>query len=219
MHIDWIVSITIFLVAIAYAFSYYVSFFDTGLEADPDAAFEAIMKELKTEVIETPAIFETSEPEGFRLIYSPFPFEAPQEDIRVHDSEGKKLGCMLAGGRLYWLANTSIGRNRYRVSFANGTAGGCSSFFQAANESLASLMLQERGMEFSREKIERLMASGYESLKKSLGLPDFRLELEAGGSRSSYGQALPGNRNIFSRESKGRVYETGEKVSLRMMVW
>lgn len=219
MHIDWIVSISIFLVAIAYAFSYYVSFFDTGLEANPDAAFEAIMKELNTEVTEMPAIFETSEPVGFRLLYSPFPFGAAQESVRVYDSQGRRLGCMLAGERLYWLANTSIGKNRYRVSFANGTSGGCSSFFQTVGESLASLMLQEKSIEFSREKMENMMASDYESLKKRLGLPDFRLEIETGGSRSSYGPALPGNRNIFSREAEGRVYETGEKISLRMMVW
>lgn len=224
MDIDWVVAIGIFLVFLAWSFSYYLDLFDFGL-ADlsgvADINREKIVNFLSADVYRIPVKFYSENgTSGSVLKARGFWYSGEKNSTRVM-SGNVYLQCEISGDDLYWEANLLSGNNYFYIEFANiNTTRNCSASLQTNQANLTIPWVAERKKLVSMAKINNMTNTSYSGFKGILGIAeDFRIELNTSLWSTAYGKNLGGNVNRHVRSFTGHIWEWNQPINITIYIW
>ncbi len=219
VEIDGIVAVAIFLLFIAWSFTYYSNI---GSGSDTAVISESVNAKiigyLKPEGYRVLLKYPASSPKSGAVLYFDYMWEFGKETTMVYKGSSQ-LPCQISGNTVYFQADLTAGNNYFLMTYSNETGTGCSSTISLADIDRTSVLLKEKESIVSEKKINEMKAMGYEEFKKHIGANnDFRVELSRGGSTETLGKALPKG-SIYSAKTISRVRETGQDIEIRTFIW
>lgn len=225
MNIDWTITIAVFLLFVAWSFTFYSSLVTTSsqpLGIIADDVENRILKFLTIDSYEVLIRVNSSVQASNAVLF--FNFTWPDETknaTRIY-SGNTLLGCTITGNTVYWrsdLVNASL--NYFTMTFSNRTAAmNCSASFAIVNETQAIPWAMEKRRLLSQNRTDTMNSTEYNIFRESLGITnEFRIEINTTGNITAYGQTLPVVRNVFVRESWTKVEEDNQEAKMSIMVW
>jgi hypothetical protein len=222
MNVDWAVAVSVFLVFIGIGMAYYWGLFETDSNAiglSLDTVNSKVLDYLTVDSWKVPVRY-TSSAAGLAVMYLDFSWpQGTKNSTRILDS-GLPLSCMFQGNRLYFEADVEQGDNDFLMTFANvSESPACNSILDTANSNASLPMASEKSRTVSQSRIDQLLASDYGQFRQSLGITrNVRIEIDSGVT-STYGPQPPQYTNTYVRETRSLIQETGQPVTVRVMVW
>ncbi len=222
MNFDWAVAVSVFLIFIGIGFAYYWGLFETN--SDPigislDTVNGKAIGFLSVDSWSTPVRYNSSGA-GLQTLYLDFSWpEGTRNSTRILDS-GLPLDCMLQGGRLYFQANVENGDNDFLMTFSNTSEPpACGSIFETTDANQSIAWASERSVRISQSRISQMLATEYGQFRQSLGITrNMRIEMDS-GTTAAYGPSPPQYTNTHVKETNSMIQETGQPVTVRVMVW
>ncbi len=219
MNLDWAIAVSVFLIFIALGFSYYWSLF----EAQPGTAQDSlefvnqkVLGFLQVDSWKVPVRYNSSNP-GIAVLYFDFQWpDGTRNSTRILDS-GLELDCMLQGDRVYFQASVEEGENYFDLTFANMSSPiACDSFLDTQNSNQTTPLALDKSRSVSQSSISQMLATEYVKFRQSLEIArNFRVE----AGTQSYGPSSPPYSNTYVKETQSIVQETGQPITVRVMVW
>jgi hypothetical protein len=222
MNFDWAVAVSVFLIFIGMGFAYYWGLFEAN--PDPigislDSMNSKVLGFLEVDSWETPVRYNSSAA-GLQILYLDFSWPSGTENsTRILDS-GLPLDCMLQAGRLYFQANADEGDNDFLMTFSNASGPpACDYILETAGANQSVPWASEMFRRISQSRISQMLATEYVQFRQYLGITrNFRVEIDS-GSTSAYGPQAPNYTSTYVRETHSQMQETGQPVTVRVMVW
>lgn len=229
MNVDWIITIVFFLIFVAWAFTFYASLFTekaAPLEEAVDTVNDKMLNFLMLDVYKVPIKFNSSNETNNSVLFFNFTWpDGTKNSTRIFQ-DSSSLPCQIIDnvydGTIYWEANlTNLTFNYFSMQFSNKTSNlSCSYSFSKGNETQAMPWVMEKKRLVSQDKINEMTNSSYGNFKNSLSISrDFRIELNISGTETNYGLTEPLIRNVYVKETGSKIEETGENVTIRVLVW
>lgn len=222
MDLDWVVAIVMFLVFLSWGFIYYSQF--SVQAVDMESALvrvsDGVMDFLEVEVYNMPVRFYSENNTAGSILYSIYTWPKGSKNSTEVLSGGVSLPCMFLGDILYWQSALDIGYNYFLVEFSTvNTTLNCDSSLVLGEESQAIPDSIQKSKRVSQSKVDEMLGSDYQEFKSMLGIEsDFRLEIE-NSSASGFGPKPPGNVNVYVRTHNAIVLESGDEITIRVLVW
>ena len=222
MNVDWAIAVSVFLVFIGIGMAYYWGLFETDSNAiglSLDTVNKQVLDYLTVDSWKVPVRY-TSPTAGLAVIYLDFSWpEGTKNSTRIMDS-GLELDCMLQGDRLYFEANVQEGDNDFLMAFANVSESlACNSVLETADANASLPMASEKTRTVSQSRLDQLLGMDYSQFRQSLGITrNLRIEIDS-GTTSAFGPVPPQYTNTYVRETRSLIQETGQPVTVRVMVW
>jgi hypothetical protein len=216
------VAVSVFILFIGIGFAYYWGLFEAN--PDPvgislDSVNGKVLSFLEVDSWSAPVRYNSSAA-GLQTLYLDFTWpEGTKNSTRILDS-GLPLDCMLQDGRLYFEANVEEGDNDFLMTFSN-TIGPpeCDSILETAGANQSIPWASEKSLAVSQSRITQMLSTEYSQLRQSLGIArNFRVEIDS-GTTSAYGPSPPNYTSTYVRETHSIIQETGQPVTVRVMVW
>jgi len=225
MNIDWIVTIALFLVFVAWSFTFYASLFTekgTPLQEEIDTVNDKIMDFLKIDVYNVPIRYNSTNETENAVLYLNFTWPSGTKNSTRILQDSTSLSCQFIGDTVYWqadLINTTF--NYFSMQFSNKTASlNCTSSFSIQDELKTISWAMEKKKLVSQGKIDEMTALSYTDFKNNLSISrDFRVEINISGTETNYGKTLPLVRDIYVKETESELEETGDNLNVRVLVW
>jgi hypothetical protein len=219
MNVDWAVAVSVFLVFVGIGFAYYWGFFEDrpdSIGISLDDANRKVLDFLTVDSWKVPVRYNSSSA-GIVVMYFDFQWpEGTKNSARILDS-GLPLSCMFQGDRLYFQADVQNGNNDFEVTFANISSPMlCNSALDTSGSYPAVPWVSEKTRLVSQSRIDQMLGTDYSQFRQSLEiLRNFRVE----AGTSSYGPSAPSYTNTYVKETRSLIQETGQPVTVRVMVW
>jgi hypothetical protein len=223
MNVDWLVAITTFLVLVIFAFNYYSAFFtaDTDMSTQVTMIQNSVFGMVQADTSRLPVHYNSTEALPGKVLYFDYQWpENTKNSARVSLS-GSSLQCTFVGDRLYFLSDVNEGPNVFVVSYVEGDFPlGCDDSFTVQDESKAVPWVPETVKQVTQETIDSLRLVGYSEFRNSIGvMRDFRIEFVNASGTLEYGRKVPENINVYVSEKNSRLFDTGEDMRVRVLVW
>ncbi|MCX6814267.1 MAG: hypothetical protein NTY20_01260 [Candidatus Aenigmarchaeota archaeon] len=222
MNVDWAVAVSVFLIFVGIGMAYYWGLFETNsnpVGTSLDIVNKKILDFLIIDSWKVPVRYNSSG-SGLAVLYLDFSWpEGTKNSTRILDS-GLPLSCMFQGDRLYFQANVQEGDNDFLMTFSNTSSPlACNSALETANSNASLPLASERSISVSQSNIDYMLATDYSQFRQSLGITrNFRVEIDS-GIVSFLGPQPPAFTNTYVKESRYLIQETGQPVTVRVMVW
>jgi len=223
MNLDWIFAIVAFMVFVGWGFSYYSSFFEEKADVfavEAEHINEKVTDFLSVDYHVLPVVFDSENDTSNKVLYFDYTWpEGTKNSTRVFSGE-QSLSCMIVGDKIYWQSDVTEGKNFFRLEFfhANTTLN-CDSEIPTENSSQAIPLVSEKKRMLSQEKIDTMLGMDYDEFRNSLDIHQrFRIELDTGVTET-YGPVPPTASSVYVKESRSRIAESGDSVSIRVLVW
>ena len=219
MNVDWAIAVSVFLVFIGLGFALYWGLFETNqnpVQPSLENVNQKVLDFLEVDSWRVPVTYNSSQPE-LAVLYLDFPWpEGARNSARILDS-GLELSCVLQGDRLYFEANVDEGENNFDLTFANVSSPlMCDSTLETAGANLSIPWASEKSVRISQSRISQMLATDYSRFRESLGISrNFRVQ----AGTSLYGPSPPAYTNTYARETRSMIQETGQPVTITIMVW
>ncbi len=224
MQIDSIVGIGVFLVFVAWSFNFYSLNFQEQAEPMRELAGtiqENIINYLEIDVYTIPVRFN-SPGTATTVLYTAFAWpEGTINSTKVKKS-GQSLGCEIQGDYIYWQNSLETGNNYFTLEIANTSVSrNCQASLNKSVTNHTFVYAKERMKLISQSRINSMAAMAYSSFKSTIGVSgaDFRVEIVNSTGTTSYGLAVPRNRDVYVPVSSNRLYESDESVNITISVW
>jgi hypothetical protein len=221
MNLDWAVAIGVFVLFVGWSFVYYTGFFTETVDISQglDSLTERVVESLEAAEYSMPVSHDSPEA-GQGILYADMLLPGVGEDqMRVLDSGGGELDCMLSGDRLYWEASLEAGENMFEIVYAEMDVGGCGDSFGTTGANQTFPLSAVKSTKLSQAILQGLQLTDYQEFRESLGIRN-NIRLEWGGNlQGSYGPEPPGNRDVFVREVSRPVLEFPGTVDIRVLAW
>jgi hypothetical protein len=218
MDVDWAVAISAFLIFVGVGFAFYWGLFETNQNPVQDSLNpinQKILNSLQVDYWKAPVSYNSSA-QGIAVLYFDYQWsEGTKNSARVLDS-GLPLSCMLEGDRLYFEADVQEGMNYFDLTFSNSSSVPCSYPLETGNSSQATPLAQEKSRAVSQSRISQMLGTEYTQFRQSLGIArNFRV----GIGSDMYGPQPPEKTNVYVKETHSIILETGQPVTIRVLVW
>ena len=221
-EIDGIVATAVFLLFVAWAFTYYsgIDVAGQGLMGNVlEAANTKIMGFLKPESYKVSLKYDSNANTSGSVVYFDYAWEFGKETTVVYKNNVQLL-CRLDGNRVYFMADLVQGSNYFSMAYTNEAGAGCGSDFSVSNNRQAEVLAKEKESMVSEKRMDELESADYESFKKQISMgSDFRVVMNRSGSMTVFGKDIPGNGNVYSKLTLSRIRESGENIEVRVFVW
>lgn len=225
MEIDSIIGIFVFLVFVAWAFSYYFALFEEegdqlGLVAEIER--EKITDFLSVNVYESPVKYDSPNDVNNGVLKAKSVwYSGEKSSTRIFSGE-QSLPCRISGDDLYWEADITSGSNYFRIQIADvNETMNCSGTFGISDSNLTIPWAFEKKTTLSLTRINEMESTDYDEFRDSLGInEDFRIKVGRETEDIEYGRSIPeGAINVNSKEFQNRLFETSEMVNVTIAVW
>jgi hypothetical protein len=219
MNVDWAIALSVFLIFIGIGMASYWGLFQINsnpVQSSLGPINQKILDSLMVDSWTTPVRYNSSG-SGITVMYFDFSWpEGTRNSTRMFYSN-LPLSCMLQGNRVYFEASVQEGDNDFEMTFANmGSPLMCDSVLETENANLSVPWASERTVRISQSRLDQLLASDYSQFRQSLGITrNFRVEAGA----VSFGPQPPQYTNTYVKESRYLIQETGQPITIRVMVW
>ena len=221
MNLDWAIAISAFLVFIGLGFGFYWTLFESNAnptQASLEPVNQKVLDFLEVDSWTVPIRYDSLADET-AVIYFGFSWpEGTRNSTRILDS-GLPLDCMLRGDSVYFQASVQQGANSFLMAFANVSSSSplyCTSVLETSNANLSIPWVSEKSVRISQEKIGQMLSTDYTQFRESLGIArNFRVGIDS----SFYGPQPPAYTNTYVRETHSLIQETGQPVTVRVLVW
>ncbi len=225
MKVDWIITMALFLAFVAWSFSFYMSLFTekaSPLEEAVDIIRDKIMDFLMIDSYRVPIRYNSTNETTNSILYFNFTWPAGTKSSARIFQDGTLLYCRVENDSIYWKADlTNLTYNYFEMRFSN-TSTGCSSgeIFIIENELQAIPWAMEKKKLVSQSKINEMTNASYNDFKNNLSITrDLRVEINVSGTETIYGKTLPLIRDVYVKETESELEDTGETVTVRVLVW
>jgi hypothetical protein len=222
MNVDWAIAVSVFLVFVGIGMTYYWGLFETNSNSvglSLDTVNKQVLDFLTVDSWKVPVRYSSSS-SGLAVMYFDFSWpEGTKNSARILDS-GLPLTCMLQGDRLYFEASLDQGGNEFLMTFANvSTPLACNAVLETSSAQAVLPLASEKSRTISQARIDQMLATDYNQFRQSLGITrNMRIEIDS-GTTSVYGPSPPQYTNTYVRETRSLIQETGQPVTVRVMVW
>ena len=219
MNVDWAIAVSVFLVFIGIGFAYYWGLFETNsnpVQASLEPVNGKVLGFLMVDSWNVPVRY-TSSGSGLEVLYLDFSWpEGTRDSTRILDSN-LPLSCMLQGDRVYFQADVQEGDNDFEMTFSNvSSPPACSYMLETADANQSVPWASEKSMRISQARVDQMLATDYSQFRQSLGIiRNFRVE----AGTSSYGPSPPQYTSTYVKETYSIIQETGQPITIRVMVW
>ncbi|MBU0530600.1 MAG: hypothetical protein ABIH52_03915 [Candidatus Aenigmatarchaeota archaeon] len=224
-HVDWLVTIGVFLSFVIWAFSFYMSFFpNTGTPASDfaDIINDKVLDFLFTESYSVPLRVNSTLEETDAIVNFTFIWPGDsKESTRIYSGVTIK-DCIISGDVVYFQSDlTNLTHNHFTITFSNlSMAQRCSGSFNTENATYAVPWSHEMIKIISQQKINEMTNQSFVDFRNNLSVNrDFRVEINASGVETNFGYPTPKNRNIYVRETFTKQEENNADTDIRVLVW
>jgi hypothetical protein len=238
VSIDWIMAMTVFILLVAWSFTYYAGLFDQASQPVSniaDTINDKIVDFLETDSYDVIVRHNLSAVQSDAIIHLNMTWpDQTQNTVQVHSgtSVGNNLTCNITNGELYWKSDLVAGENFFLVHFSNRTASlNCTStqaqvdiYASDINNTVAWAMVK-RNL-FAQSNIDRFNSTHasyieYNIFKSNENIErEFRVEIYNETSLLlAYGRILPLGSNVYTRETWSMIEESREKINMSVMAW
>lgn len=219
MNVDWAIALSVFLIFVGIGMISYWGLFQTSanpVQSSLDPINQKVLDFLTVDSWTAPVRYNSSG-SGTTVMYFDFSWPDGTRNSTQVLYSGLSLSCMLQGSRVYFEANVQEGDNYFEMTFANESSPVlCDSILETENANLSIAWASERAVRISQSRLDQLLASDYSQFRGSLEITrNFRVEAGA----VSFGPSPPQYTNTYVKESRYLIQETGNPVTIRVMVW
>lgn len=224
-HIEWIITIGVFLSFVVWSLSFYFSFFPDEPTLTPhfaDLINEDIKEFLFVETYAVPIKFNSSVQEPDQEINFTYTWPVSSNTIRIYNSTGSTMPCIISGDVIYFQTNTvNTTYNFFRMTYSNlSMSARCTGSFGLENATEVVPFSAEMIKLISQNKINEMTNQSYDAFKQNLSIShNFRIEINESGTETNFGPTLPQSSNIYVRETFTKMEESGQDVDMRVLVW
>ena len=221
MNVDWAIAVSVFLIFISIGMASYWSLFETDSNAigiSLDSANSKVLGFLQVDSWATPVMYDSLG--GTEILYLDLTWPEGTKDSAMITDSGLALDCMFQGDRLYFLADVEPGSNGFLLTFANvSTTLVCGFTLETAGANLSLPLASEKSLRVSQARLDQMLGTEYAQFRQSLGITrNFRVEVDS-GTTTAYGPSPPQYTNTYVKETRSLIQETGQPVTIRVMVW
>ncbi len=225
MDVDWIVGVFVFIVFVAWSFSYYFALFEESenqFEIAVEIERNKIVDFLSVDVYESPVKYNSPGSVNDGVLKAKSVWYSGEKDSTKVFSGSEALPCRISGDDLYWQANLTNGFNYFKIQIANVNATlNCSGTFSISSSNLTTPWAFEKKTMLSLSKVYEMANMSYDGFRYLLGLnEDFKIKVERTGGDIEYGRSIPsGPVNVNSKEIERKIFETSEIANITIAVW
>lgn len=223
MNIDYPIALMVFIIILAWAFSFYFTLFK-----EKASVMETISKDISDRVVDfltnvvyiVPTEFDTENATSNVIMYMDYFFPFGTNTTRVFRDE-TPIDCMVSNHTVYWEDDLNAGNNYYTVRYSDlNTSMNCTADLNVSLANQTFPWAAEKEKRISKVKMNNMTSIGYAAFRDSLKVSrDFRLTLNYSGRVVAFGSALPLNTTRYSHERWGRIEESGEKINITVFTW
>lgn len=238
VSIDWIMAMTIFVLLVAWSFTYYTGLFDQSSQPVSniaDTVNDKIVNFLEIDSYDVIVRSNITANQAGAVLHLNMTWPGQtQNTVQVYSgtSVGNNMTCNITNGELYWTSDLLAGENFFLVHFSNRTTNlNCTStqaqvdiYASDINNTVAWAMVK-RNL-FAQSNINKLDSThgsyiNYNTFKSNENIQrDFRVEIYNETSLLiAYGETLPLGSNVYTRETWSMIEESREKMNMSVMVW
>jgi len=231
-HVDWLITIGVFLVFVAWAFSFYFSFFPDSRVSTSDFADIINEKVIDYLFIESYRVEGSYYVAGLttevvmNITYAwPNVTENTKNSTRVYlrtpQGTTAQPDCIISGDNISFKTDFNAGTSYIIITYSNASMPmRCSGTFNVTTDNRTNLGVAEKTDIISQVMINEMTNFTYEDFKNNLSVSrDFRVEINTSGVYTNFGSPLPKNRDIYVRETFSRLEETDAEVDVRVLIW
>lgn len=227
MNIDWVLSITLFLIIVAWSFSYYTDLIGQGkvepLRGLVDEIHNDIMSFLEVDVYEVPVRFTSSNSTSDTVLYLNYVWpDGTKNSTRIKQA-GTQLSCELSGDAVYWQADLVSGNNFFTMEFAevNQSSYNCTASLTKAGANQSIPWSRTKKKMLAQTKIDDMLGMSYANFKNTVGVnEDFRVVITNSTNHTTvFGKYIPSGRDVYVPVTYNKLWETGEKVEVSTAIW
>ena len=223
MDVDWALAMVVFLFFISWAFIFTISVLQNQEEENIEHLrymSKIIRDMLVIKTYEIPAMYEANESKEM-VFYSTLLINESYKNSTFVKSNDKRLPCMILGNKLYWQSNVTSGKNYFFVYYAKATSKKfCNSTLSTTNATMLSLWAAKEKEMFHNSSINNFLLKDYDQLRDYEGITNnFMLEINIGNVSRVYGKRPPLATNVYVFNYYGKLYDSGEDVSLNIYMW
>jgi hypothetical protein len=225
MDVDWIVGIFVFILFVAWSFSFYLAIFQEGgnqFEIAAGTERNKITEFLSVDVHEAPVKYDSPGAVSSGVLKAKSVWYSGEKNSTRVFSGDESLPCRISGGDLYWQADLAGGYNYFSIQTASvNTTLNCTGTFGISPFNLTTPWAFEKKTMLSLTRVSEMVNTSYGEFRDSIGLSgDFRIDVKMAGEDIGYGKSIPeGAINVNSKEFRKRLFETSETVNVTIALW